>query len=141
MADMNAAKKFIYIAPSPPVELIDSTSFTIDFAGRKFLYVGLDPVQHHAIIILIITLARHILITTEFLQSIYHMIGDLLSYLLDAPTYKRKIFLCTDTTTLSSMVFKDENVLILESKTQDGCRIILNHRNLMRLINLEQSIH
>ncbi|VVC27578.1 Hypothetical protein CINCED_3A025128 [Cinara cedri] len=43
MADTNAVKKFIYIAPTPPADLIDSTSFTIDFAGRKFLHVGLDP--------------------------------------------------------------------------------------------------
>lgn len=40
MTDTNAAKKSIYIAPTPPANLIDSMSFTIDFAGRKFLQVG-----------------------------------------------------------------------------------------------------
>lgn len=67
--------------------------------------------------------------------------GDILYFLLNATTYKRKILLCTNTTTLASMVFKDENVLILESKTQDVCRIILNQRDLMRLLNLEKSIY
>jgi len=36
-------KTFTYVPPSPPAGLIDSTNFMIDFAERKFLYVGLDP--------------------------------------------------------------------------------------------------
>lgn len=91
MTDTNVAKKSIYIAPTPPADLIDSMSFTIDFAGHKFLQVGLDPLQNHAILILIITPARHILIPTEILQTIFNMMGDILYFLLNATSYKRKI--------------------------------------------------
>ena len=52
-------KKFVYIPPTPPTDLTDSTSFTIDFAGRKFLQVGIDPTCDLTIVILIITPARH----------------------------------------------------------------------------------
>jgi len=136
----NETKTFVYIPPTPPADLIDSTSFTIDFVGRKFLQVGLDPICNLSTVILIITPARHIVITTDFLHCIFNMIGNILSYLLDTPKYKRNIFVCTEATTLSSMVYKGENVLVIKSKTEDGCRVLLTRDDLMRLINLEQTI-
>ena len=133
-------KLYTYVPPTPPADLVDSTSFTIDFTGRKFIHVGVDPTYDSTTNVLIITPARHIVITADFLQSMFNMMGNILSYLLDAPKYKRIIFLSTETTTLSNMAYKGGNVLVMESKTQDGCRVILTCDDLMRLLDLEEHI-
>ncbi|VVC38049.1 Hypothetical protein CINCED_3A019815 [Cinara cedri] len=131
-------KKYQYVAPVSPQDLTECLSFTIDFPSCKFLHVGLDPSQHT--VILIITPSRHILITVEFFQSINRLMGDILSFLLNPPTYKKNVFSYTETTTLSSMVYKGENVIVFESKTQDGCRVLLNREDLLQLITLENRI-
>jgi len=38
------------------------------------------------------------------------------------------------------MEYKGETMLVIESKTQKGCRILLNRINLMALQNLEWTI-
>jgi len=35
------------------------------------------------------------------------------------------------------MMYSRKNVLVIESKTQDGCRVVMNRTNLMRLQYLE----
>lgn len=40
--ETTSPKKFVYVPPTPPCDLVDSTCFTIDSAGHKFLHVGLD---------------------------------------------------------------------------------------------------
>jgi len=39
------------------------------------------------------------------------------------------------------MVYNGENTLVIETKAQIGCRILLNHSDLLRLQDLEWSIH
>jgi len=38
------------------------------------------------------------------------------------------------------MVYIRANVLIIEPKTEDGCRVFVNHTDLIQLQNLEWSI-
>lgn len=132
--------KFKYVAPASPPDLLECTSFTIDFPNRKFLHVGIDPTQQFAKVILIITPARHIVFPVDFLHRIFQLMGNILSFLLNTPTYKKNIFLCTEVATLNNMVYKGENTLVIESKTQEGCRVLLNRSDLMRLLDLESSI-
>ncbi len=47
MAVVYKKKNFTYVPPTPPAELIDSTSYTLDFVARKFLNVGLDPTDEY----------------------------------------------------------------------------------------------
>ncbi|KAL4112123.1 hypothetical protein QTP88_015971 [Uroleucon formosanum] len=54
--------------------------------------------------------------------------------------YKRTIFLDTETEKISSMVYGGENVLVVESKNQEGCRVLLNRSDLIRLQYLEGTI-
>jgi len=64
-----------------------------------------------------------------------------LSYILDTPqTYKRVIFFEDDLMKLSNIVYSGENVFVIESKTRDGCRVLLNHTDLIQLQHLECSI-
>ena len=107
-------KLYTYVPPTPPADLVDSTSFTIDFAGRKFIHVGVDPTCDSTTVVLIITPARHIVVTPDFLRSMFNMTRHILSYLLDAPKYKIIIFLSTETTTLSNMAYKGENEIVME---------------------------
>lgn len=130
MSDSNTMKKFIYVAPALPPNLVNCSTFTIDFMGRKFLHVGLDPTRGLTIMILIITPAHHILITTDILNHIFHLMENISSYLLSVSIFKRNIFLDTEVISLYNMMYKSKNVLVLETKTYDGCRILFNRQDL-----------
>lgn len=134
-------KTFAYVPPSAPAPLLDSTSFTLDFTARKFLLVGIDPTDNFQTVIHLLTSSRHVKLSTDFLKRIFSLMGNVLSFILDIPqSYKRTIFLETDFYKLSSMVYGGINVLVIESKTEDGCRILLNRADLIQLQRLEWSI-
>lgn len=139
--EVNAAlyrkKAFTYVPPSPPTDLMESTSFTIDFASRKFIHIGLDS-KDFSIVALILTSSRYVTISYEFLRRIFSYMGHILSFILDIPEkYKRVIFCEDDLYKLSSMVYRGENVLVIEGKSQEGCRILLNRADLIILQYLE----
>jgi len=135
-------KTFIYVPPSPPVVLIDSTSYTLDFGARKFIHIGIDPSSNFKTVLHILTSSRYVYITSDFMKKIFSFMGHILSFILDTPqTYKRTIFLESDSYKLSSMVYSKENVLVIESKTEDGCRVLLNRGDLIQLQKLEWSIY
>jgi len=134
-------KNFTYVPPTPPADLIDCSNFTLDFTGRKFLNVGLDPTDEFNTVVQIITPSRYINMPADFLRRIFSLMGNILSFILDQPQkYKRNLFLETEIILLSSMVYSGENVLVIESKTQAGCRVLLNRTDLMKLQYLEWCI-
>lgn len=136
-----AFKKFKYNPPTSPAELIDCTNFILDFKNRKCLNVGLDPTKHFEVVVQILTPSRYVNISGEFLTRIFSLMGNILSFILNEPVkYKRNIFLDTDSTSLSSMVYRGESVLVIESKFQDGCRVLLSRSDLISLQYLEWSI-
>ena len=50
--------------------------------------------------------------------------GNILLFILDRlEKYKRILFSEIDLIKLSSMVYGGENILVIESKSQDGCRV------------------
>jgi len=64
--------------------------------------------------------------------------GHILSYILTtAVKYKRFIFLESELISLSSIVYRGETMVMVKSKTQEGCKILLNLNDLMTLQNLE----
>ncbi|XP_060865282.1 uncharacterized protein LOC132946181 [Metopolophium dirhodum] len=135
-------KKFIYVPPTPPSELIESANFTINFTERKFLHVGLNPTEKFDVSILIITPSRFVKISVDLLRRIFSLMGNILSFILDQPQkYKRNLFLETEIISMSSMVYQGENMLVIESKTQAGCRVLLSRTDLMKLQYLEWSIN
>ncbi|XP_060862664.1 uncharacterized protein LOC132951038 isoform X1 [Metopolophium dirhodum] len=133
-------KTFTYVPPSPPAELIETTSYTINFTARKFILVGVDPTDNFQVTVHLLTPSRHVKISPDFLRRIFSMMGHILSFILDTVQYKRIIFLETEFHKISSMVYGGENVLVIESKTQDGCRVLLNREDLIKLQYLECSI-
>ncbi|XP_025206265.1 uncharacterized protein LOC112602413 [Melanaphis sacchari] len=54
--------------------------------------------------------------------------------------YKRTLFLETELYKISSMVYARENMLVIESKTHEGCRVLLNRKDLIQLQYLEWCI-
>jgi len=67
--------------------------------------------------------------------------GHILSFILDTPQkYKRVIFYEDEILKLSSMVYSGENVLVIEAKHREGCRVLLNRADLIQLQYLECSI-
>ncbi|KAF0697281.1 Uncharacterized protein FWK35_00034003 [Aphis craccivora] len=142
MEKIHQKKNFTYIPPTPPAELIDCSNFILDFTGRKFLNVGLDPADEFNTIVQVITPSRYVNMLSDFLRRIFSLMGNILSFILDLPQkYKRNLFLETEIISLSSMVYKGENMLVIESKTQAGCRVLLNRTDLIKLQYLEWSIH
>lgn len=138
MAALNETYK--YIAPAPPADLIDCSNYTINFADRKFINIGIDPTDSFTVRVQIITPSRYVNITPEILTRIFSMMDKILSIILDTPKYKFHLFLETTEYKLSRCVYKKENVLVIESKTVTGCRVILNREDLFTLQNLEWCI-
>jgi len=69
------------------------------------------------------------------------MMGNILSFILDVPQKCRKqIFLEDEFTVTSNMVYRGENVLVIESKKKEGCRVLLDRKNLLKLQYMEESI-
>ncbi|XP_060868263.1 uncharacterized protein LOC132943328 [Metopolophium dirhodum] len=111
------------------------------FTDRKFLNVGLDPTDEINTVGQIITPSRYITMPADFLRRIFSLMGNILSFILDQPQkYMRNLFLETEIISLSSMVYRGENMLVIESKTQVGCRVLLNRMDLMKLQYLEWCI-
>ncbi|KAF0722032.1 Uncharacterized protein FWK35_00029822, partial [Aphis craccivora] len=136
ISEMNRLYK--YIAPTSPSELIDCSNFTIDFENRKFLNVGFDLKNKFNIVLRIITPSRYVNISPHFLKRIYSFMGNILSHILDpAVKYKKFTFLECESVLITSMVYRGENVLVVESKETNGCRILLNRRDLMTIQDLE----
>jgi len=67
--------------------------------------------------------------------------GNILSYILDSPQKMKTVFLNTDEVILTNMIYRGENMLVIESKTQDGCRVLLSGKDLMAIQYLEWSIY
>jgi len=134
-------KTYKYVPSTPAAELIESTNYTLNFSGRKYKHVGIDPTDEFNVAVHIITPSRYVNITQFFLRQIFSLMGNILSFVLEQPEkYKRIQFLETDYFKLSSMTYNGENVLVIESKNQDGCRVLLNREELLNLQNLEWSI-
>ncbi|KAE9536138.1 hypothetical protein AGLY_007361 [Aphis glycines] len=134
-------KTFTYVPPTPPAELIESTSYTLDFASRKFVHIGFDPSEKLQVVVHLLTSSRYVHITTDFMKKIFGFMGHILSFILDTPQeYKRVIFYEDEKMKLSSMMYSGENVLVIEKKNRDGCRVLLNRGDLLRLQYLECSI-
>jgi hypothetical protein len=135
-------QSYKYVAPTPPTELIDSTTFVIDFAERKCIHIGLDPSEQFNVTVHIITSSRHVSFPHEFLNKIYSLMGNILSFILETPDKTRNInFFADKTIKLSNMVYRAQNVLVIESLINDGCRILLNSKDLMTLQSMEWCIY
>jgi len=135
-------KSFVYVPPTTPSDLFESTSITIDFTARKFIQIGLDPTSEQCeVIIRILTPSRYVHITYYTLKRLFTLMGNILSFILSTPeTYKRTVFLETETEKISSMVYGGENVLVVESKNREGCRVLLSRLELIRLQYLKGTI-
>ncbi|KAF0742074.1 Uncharacterized protein FWK35_00029369 [Aphis craccivora] len=134
-------KTFTYVPPTPPTELIESTSYTLDFAARKCVHIGIDPSEKLQVVVHLLTSSRHVHISTDFLKKIFSYMGHILSFIFVTPhKYKRVIFYGDDNTKLSSMMYCGENVLVIEAKNRKGCRVLLNRGDLLQLQCLELSI-
>lgn len=128
---------FKYIPPTPPRDLIDTTSFYLDFVSRKFIVVGLAPGEFKTEVH-IITSSRHVVLSPEFLKRIYNLMGNILSVILDTPDKSNtRVFLEDDEICISKMVYRTENMAVIESKLIKGCRILLSRQDLLTLQNLE----
>jgi len=90
----------------------------------------------------IITPARYISINIDFLRCIFALTGSILLFVLDLPqTAKKQIFLSTNDVILTNMIYRGEDMLVMESKIQDGCRVLLNRKDLIAIQYLEWSIY
>ena len=131
------------IAPQvAPTELIDGTSFTLDFADRKCITVGMDPMNMFKITIRITTASRYVNIPVDMLRRIFSMIGNILSIINNQPVKTReRLFLKDENITLSKMSYRGDSMLVIESHRFDGCRVLLSRDNLLTLQDLEPCIN
>jgi hypothetical protein len=140
--DINKKQIYKYIAPLPPSELIDSTTFVINFAERKFIHIGLNPSEQFNVMVHIITPSRHVSTSPEILNNIFSLMGAIIAFTLETPDKSKNIIFFNDNTIkLSNMVYRAQNVLVIESLIQDGCRVLLNSKDLMTLQSIEWCIY
>lgn len=125
----------------PPNDLIDSTNFVIDFAGRKSINIGLDASNVFNVSVQIITSSRHVCITSVFLQRIFSLIPYMLSNISDPSVKSRdRLFLKDENNTLSRTTYRGERMLAVESHLQQGCRVLLSGSDLLRIHEMQWAI-
>ncbi|XP_050066130.1 uncharacterized protein LOC126555215 [Aphis gossypii] len=125
----------------PPNDLIDSTNFVIDFAGRKSINIGLDAANVFNVTVQIITPSRHVCITSVFLKRIFSLMPYILSNISD-PTVKSRdrLFLKDENNTLSRTTYRGERMLAVQSHLQQGCRVLLSGSDLLRIHEMQWAI-
>jgi hypothetical protein len=131
-------KTYTYVPPTSSAELIDGTQYDLDFNARNFITIGLDVTDDFNITVQM-TSSRYVKLTPEFLKHMFSLMSYIFSNILGA-RYKKIIFLDTEKYKLSTMRYRDENVLVIESNMTKGCRVLLNRLDLLTLQNLETSI-
>jgi len=121
---------------------MDSTNFTLHFNNRKFIHIGIDPTDKFNVRVHIITSSRYVNISPDLLRRVFSMMGHIiLSFILNQTVkYKRTTFLESDNLKLSSMVYSGENVLVIETNNQEGCRVLLKRADLLQMQELEWCI-
>lgn len=125
----------------PVANLIDTTNFVIDFAERKSINIGLDASNVFSVSVQIITPSRHVCITSDFLRRIYSLMGNILSIISDSPVKSReRLFLKDEINTLSKTTYRGDNMLVIESNHQPGCRVLLSRQNLLKLQDMQWAI-
>lgn len=130
---------FTNVPPSPPAKLINYNNFFLDFSSRKFLNIGLDLTPRFTL------QYCHVLKYFRRFSQTYLLTYGKHPIIYTRPTtklqkYKINLFLDSNSITICSMVYQGENMLVIESKIQDGCRILLNCNDLLKLQDLEWSI-
>lgn len=129
----------LIIVQEPLSRLIDPTLFTIEFVGRKFLYIGLDPANNFNVTIHIITPSRHLVLSPETLSRIFTLMGDILPVLSDAQLKtKPPVFLVDETMRLSMITYRGENKLALKS-ISTGNKVLLSREEVIALQHMEWS--
>lgn len=125
----------------PPNELLDSTNFVIDFAGRKSINIGLDPSNIFNVTVQIITPSRHVCITSVFLHRILSLLPYILSNITGTPVKNReRLFLKDEANTLSKTTYRGESMLVIEAHLQQECRVLLSGRDLLRLHEIQWAV-
>jgi hypothetical protein len=123
-----------------PHELMDSTTFTIDFADRKFVTIGLDATTNaFDVTVRISTSTRYVSISVDFLRQIFSMMGHILSIITNPPVKSRESLFLKDKTITRSKMYRGDNMLAIESVT--GGRAMLNRENLLALQDLAACIN
>ncbi|KAF0753154.1 Uncharacterized protein FWK35_00012973 [Aphis craccivora] len=103
--------------PPPSNDLIDATSFVIDFAARKSINKGLDSSDVFNVSVQIITPSRYLSITIA------------------------RDFLKDEINTLSKTSYRGENnMLVIESHLHQRCRVLMSRQNLLRLQDMQWTI-
>ncbi|KAF0771108.1 Uncharacterized protein FWK35_00001400 [Aphis craccivora] len=80
---------------SPPAELIESSSSTIDFSVHKFVHIGIDPTEKLQVVVHLLTSSRCVhIINTDFFEKNILVYGTYLIVFIRHATkvYKRVIF-------------------------------------------------
>jgi len=108
---------------------------------KHFINAMIILILLKSIVVHLLTSSRYVHITTDFMKKIFGFMGHILSFISDTPQkYKRVIFYEDEKMKLSSMMYSGENVLVIEAKNRDRCRVLLNRGGLLRLQYLECSI-
>lgn len=129
------------VSIQPPNELIDSTNFVIDFAGRKVINIGLDPSNIFNVTVQIITPSRYVCITSDFLHKIISLLPYILSNITGpADKSRERLFLKDENNTLSKTTYRGESMLVIETHLLQECRVLLSGRDLMRLHEIQWAI-
>ena len=104
-----------------PRELIDTTTFTIDFPERKFISIGLESANSFQLTARLVTATRYVNITVEMLRRIFGMMGNILSIISNPPVKSReRLFLKDENLTLSKASYRGDNMLAIESHFSTG---------------------
>lgn len=119
--------------------LIDPTFFVINFVERKFLSIGLDPVDNFNVTSRIITPSSYLLITPQTLQQIFTITRDILPTLLDTQLKTKTSKCIVDDTILLSKITRRGDVQLVFQSTYNSGKVLLSRQDLIALQHVERS--
>lgn len=133
-------KTYVYVPPAPPSELIDCTTFVLSFEDRKFFNIGIDPANKFDIVSHIVTASRHVVLTLDEMNTFFSNVGDILSTLREPVSRTNRYFNNLKYVKISNTIYRGENTIVINSKIEEGCRVLLNTKDVVKLQSLETAV-
>ncbi|XP_050547584.1 uncharacterized protein LOC126909211 [Daktulosphaira vitifoliae] len=118
--------------------LINCLMYRLSTNENFFILIGVESNETFNTAVRIISPLQNVSITVDTLKCIYNSMGNILSMILSDPIKKEHVLLLEDdSTSISKSVYREKNVLLIKSRSQPRCQVILKYEHLTTLLNLE----
>lgn len=131
-------------APKQPPPIGHNIDCSMFYINHNILLIGLDPKNSFNAMVIIVAPFNHVVMPHTCLTQIYSMFDDILSAVCDSQGCTCVLSFTplfdTETTKLSCKKFREESLLVIESKNDAFCNVSLTHADLLLLDELRECV-